>query len=160
MDKRTINIILLIMLVVGIISLSLSMTFAIDEQAAKLDESTADYNLIYSLKESSKKQLTVSSKEEKFIDITITNTYDSTVRYGMYYYLISPKKMPDSVSITLSDESTDLLENTIKPGQTRVISIRINNESEYSIDLQIGALIGFENGKIEDLVKDGEILIK
>ena len=88
------------------------------------------------------------------------NTYASTIKYGMYYYLISPEKMPDNVIITLSEDSVDLLENTIKPDESRSVSIKIINNSEYSINLIIGALIGFEYGDIQDLVTDGEVLIK
>ena len=78
----------------------------------------------------------------------------------MYYYLISPTTLPDNVIITLADGSIDKLENIIKPEQTRNVSIRITNDSEYAINLIIGALIGYENGEIEELITDGEILIK
>ena len=94
------------------------------------------------------------------IDINLKNTYDSTIRYGMYYYLINPNKLPDNISITLAEESRDLLENTIKPQKDRIVSIKIINNSEYTVNMIIGALIGFENGNIEDLVSDGEVLIK
>ena len=158
MSKKSIIVILLIMLSIGIISVY--STFAYDEEAAKLDESNADYNLIYSMKENSNKQVTVGSGEEKYIDITLENTYESTVRYGMYYYLISPNSMPENVTIELAEDSKDLLENTIKPEQTRSISLKISNNSKYNVTMQVGALIGFENGNIEELVEKGEVLIK
>ena len=78
----------------------------------------------------------------------------------MYYYLINPTNLPDNVTITLADDSLDLLEDIIKPKETKTVSIRITNDSEYSVDLIVGALIGFENGEIQDLVTDGEFLIK
>jgi len=158
MSKKSIIIILLILLSIGI--LSLYTTFAYNEQNIKLEKSNADYNLIYSIKEKSNKQIIVGSNEEKHVDITLNNTYDSTVRYGMYYYLINPKNMPENVTISLAEDSKDLLENTIKPKQTRSISLKITNNSQYSIELLVGALVGFENGKIEELVKNGEVLIK
>ena len=99
MSKKSIIVILLIMLSIGIISLY--STFAYDEETAKLDESNANYNLIYSMKENSNMQVTVGSGEEKYIDITLENIYKSTVRYGMYYYLISPEKLPENVIIIL-----------------------------------------------------------
>ena len=158
MSKKMMSAIIVAMLIIGIVSLY--STFAYDEETAALDESTADYDLVYSLKEKSSQTLIVNSKEEKYIDITLKNTYDATVRYGMYYYLISPSEMPEGVIVTLSDESIDLLENTIKSGQTRTISIKVTNNSDYNIELLVGALVGFEHGKIEDLVKDDEVLIK
>ena len=158
MSKNKIIIVLLIMLSVGIISLY--TTFGYQGENKIEEESNADYNIIYSLKNSTNKEITVNANEEKFIDINLKNTYTSTIKYGMYYYLINPNKLPDNVTITLAEDSQDLLENTIKPEGTRTVSIRISNDSEYTINLIIGALIGFENGNIEDLVTDGEVLIK
>ena len=158
MSKKSILIILLLMLVVGVVSLY--STFAYNEEATNLDESRADYNLIYSIQENANKQITVGPNEEKYVDITLYNPYEATVRYGMYYYLMNIERLPENVTITLADESVDGLENTIKPDQTRSISIRVTNNSEYSITAQIGALVGFENGEIEDLAKNGEFLIK
>lgn len=158
MSKNKIIVVLLIMLSIGIISLY--TTFGYEGENKIQEESNSDYNLIYSLKDSTNKEITVGAKEEKFIDITLKNTYDTTIKYGMYYYLTNPNNLPENVTITLADGSKDLLENTITPQNTRIISIRITNNSEYTISLIVGALIGFEHGNIEELVTDGEVLIK
>ena len=159
MNKNKILIVLLMMLSIGIVSLY--TTYAYEENNHyNIEESTSEHNLIYSLKDSTNKEITVNPNEEKFIDISLKNTYESTIRYGMYYYMISPSTLPENVIITLAEDSIDSLEDTIKPSQTKSISIRINNSSEYSINLIIGALIGFENGEISDLITDGEKLIK
>ena len=156
MSKNKIIIVLLILLSIGVISLY--TTYAYEDNNEEL--SNQHYNLMYPLKESSNKEIAVGAKEEKFVDISLKNTYENTIRYGMYYYMINPTKLPDGVTITLSEDSEDLLEDIIKPNQTRSISIRITNDSEYAINLIIGALIGFEHGEIEELVTDGEVLIK
>lgn len=160
MSKNKIIIVLLIMLSVSVISLY--TTYAYEENNNTITEtpSSSEHNLIYSLTERSNKEIVVGAKEEKFIDIVLQNTYDATVKYGMYYYLINPTNLPDNVTITLADDSLDLLEDIIKPKETKTVSIRITNDSEYSVDLIVGALIGFENGEIQDLVTDGEFLIK
>ena len=159
MSKNKIIIFLLIMLSFGVISLY--TTYGLEENnIISYEESTSDYNIISSIKESTNKEIFVSSSEEKFIDISLKNTYNATIKYGMYYYLISPERLPDNVIITLSEDSENLLENTIKPDETKTISLRIANNSEYNINLIVGALIGFEHGDIEELVTDGEVLIK
>ena len=158
MKKKLILIILIVLAIVSIISLY--NTFAYDEEAAKLDPTDADYNLVYSLKEKSNQSIIVNAKEEKYVDITLDNTYNSTIKYGMYYYLNTPNKLPNGVTISLSDESAYALEGTIKPHENKTISIRINNASDYNIDITIGAIIGFENGNLTDLIKNGEVLIK
>lgn len=158
MSKKTILIILLTMLSIGIVSLY--ATFAIDEEAKELGNSTADYNLIYSIKENSNKILTISPHEEKYVDVTLNNPYDSTVKYGMYYYVEKPNRNPEGLTVSLAEDSLDLLQNTIKPNQNRSISIKVVNDSETQIELIVGALVGFEKGNINELIKDGEILIK
>lgn len=158
MSKNKIIIVLVIILFIGIISLY--TTFGYQEENKIDEKSNADYNLIYSLKNNSNKEIVVLANEEKFIDINLTNTYTSTIKYGMYYYLLNPNKLPDNVVITLAEDSQDLLENTIKSKESRTVSIKVTNNSEYTINLIIGALIGFENGNIEDLITEGEILIK
>ena len=148
MSKKTIFIILLIMLSIGIVSLY--TTFAIDEEAKKLEDSNADYNLIYSIKENSNKILSISPKEEKYVDIALNNPYQSTVKYGMYYYVEKPTRSPQGLTLSLAEDSLDLLQNTIKPNQSRNISIKVVNNSEEQVELVIGALVGFEKGNIED----------
>ena len=159
MNKKSIYVILFIMLF-AVSILSLYTTFAYNEETEKLDDSTANYNLIYSLKDDSNKQINVAGKETKYVDITLNNVYNATVKYGMYYHLLKPNNMPDGVSISLADESRNLLQDTIKSGQSKVISIKIDNKSDYGLELVIGALVGFENGNIEDLLKDNEVIIK
>lgn len=159
MSKKSILIVLfLLLLSVG--GFTLYSTFAYNEDEIKLEDSNSDYNLIYSLRDNSNKNVSVSSHEEKYIDIELNNIYPSNVMYGMYYYLVSPSKMPSGVEIKLSEESDNPAIDIIKSGETKVVSIRIKNDSEDNIDLIVGALIGFENGDINDLVKNGEFLIK
>ena len=159
MSKKSILVSLFLMLIsIGI--LSMYTTFAYDEEASKLEDSQADYNFIYSLRENTNKHILVSQKEEKYVDIELNNIYTSSVKYGMYYYLVSPNNMPDNVNITISDDSEKPSEDIIKSGENKIVSIKINNKSDENIELIIGALVGFENGNIEDLVKNGEVLIK
>ena len=159
MSKNKIMIVLLLMLSIGIVSLY--TTYAYEENNNIInEESISNSNLIYSLKDSTNKEIVVNPNEVKFIDISLKNIYDATVRYGMYYYMISPEKLPENITITLAEDSIDALENIIKPGITKSVSIKIENNSDYVINLIIGALIGFENGEIEDLITDGEVLIK
>ncbi len=153
-------IIISIISVMAICLISLYSTFAFNEEENKLPDSSADYNLIYSLKEKSNKQVTINKGEEKYLDITLNNTYNSTVKYGIYYYLIDSKKIPENFTITLAEDSQDTLSNIINPNKTRNISLKIKNDSNYSVQLIIGALVGFENGNIEDLLQEGEILVK
>ncbi len=158
MKKKILLIGVIALLVIGIVSLYSS--FAYDEEAAKLGDSNANYNLIYSLKESSAKELSVASHDTVYVDITLTNTYSSTLKYGMYYKLINPNKMPNDVIVTLGEDSQAPLESTISANETKVVTIKVINNSEYTVELSLGALVGFENGNIEELMSNNETLIK
>ena len=78
----------------------------------------------------------------------------------MYYYLVKPESKPDNITINISEDSENPVEDVIKSSENKIVTIKIDNESESNVDLIVGALIGFENGNINDLVKNGEILIK
>ena len=159
MSKNKIIVVLLIMLSICVISLYTTYAYEGNEVINEGPLSSTN-NLIYTLKESTNKEIVVGANEEKFIDINLKNTYETTIKYGMYYYMVSPTNLPEGVTITLAEDSEDLLEDTIKSGETKSVSIKITNDSEYVINLMVGALIGFEYGDIEELVTDGEILIK
>jgi len=156
--KQLIMLLLIASLSAGIISLY--TTFAYDEEAAILNESQANYNLIYSIKNSSNKNISLNSNEEIFVDVVLTNTYTSNLKYGMYYKIINPKINNQNIIVQLNEDSQNQLQSIIKPNDTKTISLRIKNESNNHIDLIVGALVGFEQGKIEDLKKEGEIIIK
>ena len=156
--KLIVTVLITLILVLGCISLY--STFAYDPEAAQLGNSEADYDLVYSLKELSSSEIYVAAKDNKYMDITLNNTYASSVRYAMYYNLISPKNMPDNVHIGLAEESAGRLEDIIKSGESKVITIKITNDSDSDIKLVVGSVVGFENGNIEDLLKDNETLIK
>ena len=78
----------------------------------------------------------------------------------MYYYLPNVDMLSDKTTVTLAEESTDKLVDIIEPKQTRNVSIKIINNEGFPIDFEIGALVGFENGDVEELVQSGEVLIK
>ena len=158
MNKKQIVMILLIAAFsLGIISLY--TTFAYDEEAAQLGESTANYNLIYSIKNSSNKTVSLSAHDEKFVDVVLTNTYDSSLKYGIYYKFVRGSDN-EKIIVSVADDSQDLVQDIINKDETKVVSLRIVNESDDNVTLVVGALVGFAQGKIEDLQKDGEILIK
>ena len=159
MTKKSVFTILFIMLIITI-SISLYTTFAYDEEASKLDDSNATYNLIYSIKKSSNRSVTVASNTTKYVDIVLNNTYEGTIKYGMYYKLLNQNKLPENVTISLAPGSSSKLQGTIDSEDSKTISIKIENYSNYNLEFVIGALVGFENGNIGELIKEGETLIK
>lgn len=72
-------------LVVVIIVVSLYTTFAYNDNNNGLTKSNADINLEYSTKDDNSQEVTINHGEEKYIDISLKNTYTSKVKYGIYY---------------------------------------------------------------------------
>ena len=162
MSKNKIITVLLIMLSIGVISLYTTYAYEEENNTIINEPSLNNDSIYWPLGESNNpnKEVSVGPKKEKYFDINLKNTYDYAVRYGMAYSMINPEKLPDNVTISLAEGSEDDLEDIIKPDEIRVVSIKITNNSDYAINLIIGAIIGYEYGEIEELEKDGIILIK
>lgn len=158
MSKKSIIAVLMMIFSIGIISMY--TTYAFNNEVIPLGDTESDYNLIYSISENSKMQVNLVPNETKFVDVVLTNTYTSTIRYGAFYYAVNPSKLPNNVKISLADTSDSPLQNIIEPKDRKIVSIKIENNSEYNVTLIVGALIGFENGNIIDLETDKQILIK
>ena len=155
MKKRTVVIFIVVMLLIGLVTMY--RTYAIDEESINLEPSTADYNLIYNMRENSNREITLNPSEEKFVDISLTNTYSTKVKYGVYYSL---KNDANNINATISETSQNKIQDILNPSEEKTITIKIKNNGEKNANVVVGALIGFENGKIEDLAKHGEVLIK
>ena len=124
MSKKSITLIIFILFVsFGIISLY--TTFAFNEEDTKMDESQANYNLIYPLNDLRKQEVVIPSGEEKNVDIAITNTYNTTLRYGLCYKLVSPDTKPDELVVSTASESDNPSESTIKTGENKIITIKV-----------------------------------
>lgn len=147
-------------LVVVIIVVSLYTTFAYNDNNNGLTKGNADINLEYSTKDDNSQEVIINHGEEKYIDISLKNTYTSKVKYGIYYKMISPNKTPSGLNITKDDRSQGLLESTLNKDEEALVTIKISNDSKYDVKLEIGSLIGFEKGDISTLVSDNQVLIK
>jgi len=158
MSKKSIVAVLMMIFSAGIISMY--STYAFDNEVGTLGVSDSDYNLIYSISENSNKQLSLMAGETKYVDVVLTNTLSNTIRYGMYYYAVNPEVLPSGVTISIAGSSNDPLEDIIEPKEEKVVSLMVENNSEYNIVLIVGALIGFENGDIRELETDKQILIR
>ena len=160
MSKNKIIIVLLMMLSVGIISLYTTYAYEEDNSIDMIiEESTANNNLETEINDSNNKEVVIGPKEERFYEIALNQSYEENVKYGIFYKMVSPKYLPDNVTITLADDSEDSLENVIKPGETRNVSIKITNDSEYTVTLILDSFGGFENRPIDEIETDW-ILIK
>lgn len=156
--KRTIVLTITVLAILALVIISFYSTFAYNEEASKLGDSIANYNLIYSLSESTDNETIIASGQEKYIDLKIKNTYDSIVQYGIYYEMLNPKTVPDGLEIKPIENAQTI--DILKPNEERTIPLRIKNTSDYSVSLIIGSMIGFENGNVLDLINDNKILIK
>lgn len=155
LSKKSVIAVLMMILSFGIISIY--STYAFDEEDITLDESNSDHNVMFVLGE---RDATLVPGETKFIDVSLTNNNSGDVRYGMYYYAINPNRLPSEVNISLADDSDDPLEDIIKINESKSVSIRIENNSEYNINLRIGAFGGFVKDNIEYFETDNYVLIK
>ena len=72
MNKKSI-VVILVILITSFVIISLYTTFAYNEETTKIDNSNADYNLIYSLKEKSNRELKIVPNEVKVLYFSVSS---------------------------------------------------------------------------------------
>ena len=154
MKKGTVIVLLMVLLFIGLVTMY--GTYAIDSENIELKPSTADYNLIYNMRENSDKEVNLKPSEEKYIEILVKNPYSTKVKYGIYYSVKNGTNNIDATLVSKIHKGQDILE----PSEEKNVTIKIKNNDEKESNIILGTLVGFQNGDVSDLVKSGEILIK
>ena len=157
MKKKIIFIITIVIIVITLISIY--STFAYNTEENNIELSNSDIYVEYSIKPLDN-SIIINSMEEKYIDINVSNVYNAKVKYGIYYKMINPKKVPEGFNVTLDEYSQNKLEEIIDEKGEKTVTIKITNNSEYNINLELGTLIGFEKGDISSLLDEDMILVK
>lgn len=159
MRKRLLILIgIIIIITVGMLSLYRTFSLSSDEENDVIP-SDSDYLLTYSLKWDTV-NINVSSKEEKYVDINLKNSYSSSVRYGLYYIIKDSKQLVDGLIISIDDTTESNNEEILEPLEEKVVTIKIINNSEYNVSILLGNVVGFEHGDVTTLLEDNMILIK
>ena len=134
------NTYLVVVTIIGLISLAMYTTYAmftasldigdfVDLTASNLstDTSVIEYE-----------RLTLSAGETKIIDLNITNSTANSLYYGVWYEMIEPTSINDSITIAKLDTSVSETIGELATSTSSVVTLILKNETEDSITVNIG----------------------
>ena len=131
---------LLIIIVIGLLTLSLYSTFAIfttsviTNNIVNLSASTLPINT----ETVEYERIIIKSKEKKVIEFTVSNKTNDNLYYGVWYEMVKPSSITDDIIIgKKEDTQNDTHEQLLSSAEAK-ISFVIENKSSSSIIVNVG----------------------
>jgi len=156
---------LLLVIVIGLVFLATYSTYALFTSSLEIGDITLDTELKYTFKINSNQEFTIGANSKLRFNAIVENDMEGTISYGVYYKMISPTEINDSIIIAeVSDTTTLTTSGPIEAGAENNITVPlviINNTSD-EIKVQIGVRTGYytESMTPEDIIyESGEVLI-
>ena len=84
----------------------------------------------------------------KNYDILIKNNSTGSIKYQLYYQVITPRSIPSGLTVSKSSYSVNASAGLISKSSNKIITITINNNSTSEVTLKIGVVPGFANSEI------------
>lgn len=133
-------------------------TYAINVFVSQTTPTTYDMALTFDLSSSVSSQMVVAAGKSKVFDITITNPYNDSVKYGVAYKMVSPTTLPSGLTIAQLDNSKNTVSGTVAKNSTATVSIIIENKSTSSTTVTFSVINGYKNGG-DLIVPSGQTLV-
>jgi len=156
---------LLLIIVIGLVFVGTYSTYALFTSSLEIGDITLDTELKYTFKINSNQEFTIGSNSKLRFNAIVENDMEGTISYGVYYKLVSPTSINDSVIIAeVSDTTTLTTSGPIDAGSENSITVPlvIINNSNEEVKIQIGVRTGYYTDAMtpEDIIyESGEILI-
>ena len=138
---------LMLIIVIGLISLSLYSTFAMftasvnTNDIVNLTASTlpTDTEII------EYERVSVKAGEEKTVEFTVNNTTSNSLYYGVWYEMINPSSITDDVIVAKLQDTVDSEVGQLSTGGSAKVSLIIKNKSSSSAIVNIGVAYDITN---------------
>ena len=131
---------LLLIIVMGLVSLSVYSTYALFTASTTIDDVVSfnatlntDNNLI------EYEMITLSPGEVKMVEINVNNTYSTSLYYGAWYQIVSPSDTTDIV-VGLTDDNTSSGSGAIAKTSSIKLIIGLANNSSKTAIINIGTV--------------------
>ncbi len=131
---------LLLIIVMGLVSLSVYSTYALFTASTTIDDVVSfnatlntDNNLI------EYEMVTLASGEVKMIEININNTYSTSLYYGAWYQIVSPSDTTDIV-VGLTDDNTNSGSGALAKTSSIKLIVGLANNSSKTAIINIGTV--------------------
>ena len=131
---------LISVIVMVLIVLSLYSTYAMFTETVETDEIINMEASLVSLESKivEYEQITINGNEAKSIMVSISNSTESNLYYGVWYEMINPTSINSDIEIAKLTSSTDSTEGIINIGAEKNVKIVIKNTGSSSITVNVG----------------------
>ena len=138
---------LMLIIVIGLISLSLYSTFAMftasvnTNDIVNLTASTlpTDTEII------EYERVSVKAGEEKTVEFTVNNTTSNSLYYGVWYEMVNPSSITDDVIVAKLQDTVDSEIGQLSTGGSAKVSLIIKNKSSSGAIVNIGVAYDITN---------------
>ena len=156
MDKR--KLIFTSLIVLALVVATLSITYALNVNVTQ--NTTSDYDLSYTFDISDNATWTINlaSGKTKIYEISITNPYSDSIKYGIVYKMDNPTTMPENSLVGIVSTSENSSQGSINSNSTINVSIAVVNSSTSNMQVTLSVISGYKNGG-ELIIPDGYTLI-
>ena len=131
---------LLLIIVMGLVSLSVYSTYALFTASTTIDDVVSfnatlntDNNLI------EYEMITLSPGEVKMVEINVNNTYSTSLYYGTWYQIVSPSDTTDIV-VGLTDDNTSSGSGALAKTSSIKLIVGLANNSSKTAIINIGTV--------------------
>ena len=131
---------LLLIIVIGLVSLSVYTTYALFTASTTIDDVVSfnatlntDNNLI------EYEMITLSPGEVKMVEINVNNTYSTSLYYGAWYQIVSPSDTSDIV-VGLTDDNTSSGSGALAKTSSIKLIVGLANNSSKTAVINIGTV--------------------
>lgn len=152
------HIIFLLMIIIALIGIILSVTYALNINIT--ENTTNDYDLSYTFDISDNATWTINVEpgKTKIYELTLTNPYNDSIKYGIAYKLENPTELLEGITIEVPDTSSSLPQDLLEANNTNNIEVEIKNNSTNNLQITLSILTGYKNGG-DLIIPDGYVLL-
>ena len=156
MDKR--KLIFTSLIVLALVVATLSITYALNVNVTQ--NTTSDYDLSYTFDISDNATWTINLEagKTKIYEISITNPYSDSIKYGIVYKMDNPTTMPENSLVGIVNTSENSSQGSINSNSTINVSIAVVNSSTSNMQVTLSVISGYKNGG-DLIIPDGYTLI-
>ena len=144
MDKR--KLIFTSLIVLALVVAALSISYALNIAVTEGTSSEYDLSYTFDISDNATWTINVPAGKTKVYDISVTNPYSDTIKYGIVYKLDNPTTMPSDSLVGVLNTTENPSQGSINANSTLEISVAIVNNSSSNMQVTLAIVNGYKNG--------------
>ena len=144
MDKR--KLIFTSLIVLALVVAALSISYALNVAVTEGTSDEYDLSYTFDISDNATWTINVPAGKTKVYDISVTNPYSDTIKYGIVYKLDNPTTMPSNSLVGVLSTTENPSQGSINANSTLEISVAIVNNSSSNMQVTLGIVNGYKNG--------------